>query len=204
MDYNKIGKFIATERKAQKLTQAKLAEKLFISEKTISKWENGNGIPDTNSLPKLCKIFNVSLNELLNGERMSGENYVDKAEQNLLKLQQEKEQSDKRLLAGEIVLGTITTISFIIILLTAIYAINLLNMLVIPIIMIAVGTIIFFGGVAFCLYIEQKAGFYVCAKCNHRHIPSLKQVFFAMHMGRTRYIKCPNCNKRSWQKKITH
>ena len=72
MDYNKIGKFIAAERKAQKLTQAKLAEKLFISEKTISKWENGNGIPDTNSLPKLCKIFNVSLNELLNGERMSG------------------------------------------------------------------------------------------------------------------------------------
>lgn len=67
MDYNKIGAFIATERKAKKLTQTKLAEKLFISEKTISKWENGNGIPDTNTLPKLCEIFEVSLNELLNG-----------------------------------------------------------------------------------------------------------------------------------------
>ena len=54
MDYNKIGNFISTERKAKNLTQAKLAEKLFVSEKTVSKWENGNGIPDTNLLPKLC------------------------------------------------------------------------------------------------------------------------------------------------------
>ena len=62
MNYNKIGEFIASERKALNLTQSKLAEKLFISEKTISKWENGRGIPDTNSLPKLCEIFNISLN----------------------------------------------------------------------------------------------------------------------------------------------
>ena len=66
MDYNKIGKFITEERKKQKLTQAKLAEKIFVSEKTISKWENGNGIPDTKSLELLSKIFEVSLNELLN------------------------------------------------------------------------------------------------------------------------------------------
>ena len=74
MDYNKIGNFIATERKAKKLTQAKLAEKIFVSEKTVSKWENGKGIPDTNSLPKLCEIFNISLNELLSGERLLKEN----------------------------------------------------------------------------------------------------------------------------------
>ena len=60
MDYNKIGQFIASERKNLKLTQAKLAEKLFVSEKTISKWENGNGVPDTNTLPKLCEIFRIS------------------------------------------------------------------------------------------------------------------------------------------------
>ena len=67
MDYNKIGNLIMTERKAKKLTQAKLAEKLFVSEKTISKWETGNGIPDTNILPKLCEIFGISINEILNG-----------------------------------------------------------------------------------------------------------------------------------------
>ena len=74
MDYKKIGEFISLERKAKKLTQAKLAEKLFVSEKTISKWENGNGVPDTSILQKLCEIFGVSLNELLSGERVSEDN----------------------------------------------------------------------------------------------------------------------------------
>ena len=69
MDYNKIGEFIAKERKSKKMTQAKLAEKLFVSEKTISKWEQGKGVPDTENLPKLCEIFGVTLNELLAGER---------------------------------------------------------------------------------------------------------------------------------------
>ena len=84
MDYNKIGHLIMTERKAKKLTQAKLAEKLFVSEKTISKWEKGNGIPDTNILPKLCEIFEISINELLNGERLTKEEYTSKAEEKLL------------------------------------------------------------------------------------------------------------------------
>lgn len=56
MDYNKIGEFISKERKLKKLTQVKLAEKVFVSEKTISKWEKGNGIPDTNTLTKLCEV----------------------------------------------------------------------------------------------------------------------------------------------------
>ena len=63
MDYNKIGDFIAEKRKEKKLTQAKLAEKIFVSEKTISKWENGKGLPDTASLPKLCEILDITLNE---------------------------------------------------------------------------------------------------------------------------------------------
>ena len=91
MDYNKIGEFIAIERKKLNLTQSKLASKLFVSEKTISKWENGNGVPDTNSLPKLCEIFNVSLNELLSGSRISTEDYKDKAEKELFNLQKQKE-----------------------------------------------------------------------------------------------------------------
>ena len=73
-DYNKIGNFILKERKAKKLTQAKLAEKLFVSEKTVSKWENGKGLPDTNLLHKLCEILEVSLNELLSGEKNTHKN----------------------------------------------------------------------------------------------------------------------------------
>ena len=115
MDYNKIGNLITSERKAKKLTQAKLAEKLFVSEKTISKWETGKGIPDANSLQKLSEIFEININELLNGERISKDNYIDKAEQQLLKLQKEKEKSHKSLLLTEIVFGCISIISFFII-----------------------------------------------------------------------------------------
>ena len=69
MDYNKIGNFISAERKAKNLTQAKLAEQIFVSEKTISKWESGKGIPDTNSLLLLCNVLNFDFYELVAGER---------------------------------------------------------------------------------------------------------------------------------------
>lgn len=202
MDYKKIGNFIMTERKAKKLTQKKLAEMLFVSEKTISKWENGNGLPDTNTLPRLCEIFDITINELLNGERITNENYVDKAENKLFDLQKMKEASDKRNLLSEIVIGSVATILFLIILSVSLYAIKKLNVLTLPIIMIVVASIIFVFACSFCLYIEQKAGFYVCNKCNHKYVPSFRQVFFAPHINRTRYMKCPCCKKRSWSKKV--
>ena len=121
MDYNIIGNFIAKERKALKLTQAKLADKLFVSEKTISKWENGNGIPDTNLLPKLCEIFNVSLNELLSGCRISNEEYKETAEKEIFKLQKQKEESDKFILRLEIGFGILSTMSLFITLIFASY-----------------------------------------------------------------------------------
>ena len=52
------------------------------------------------------------------------------------------------------------------------------------------------------LKIEQVAGYYECDKCHHKYIPSYKQVLWAMHINRTRYMKCPECHKRSWNKKV--
>lgn len=202
MDYNKIGNFIMTERKAKKLTQEKLAHKIFVSEKTISKWEKGKGIPDTNTLPKLCEVFGVTINELLNGERITTEKYTNKAEEKILELQKAKEASDKRLLRVEIVLGILSLISFFIILLTCLYAIYELNITVTPTIIIVIDFALFLIAMFCGLHIEQKAGFYVCKKCNHKYTPTYCSVFSAMHIGRTRYMKCPHCHKWSWNKKI--
>lgn len=69
MDSQKIGKFICQLRKEQHLTQAVLAEKLNISNRTVSKWENGDGLPDIAILPYLAKALNVTIDELLNGEK---------------------------------------------------------------------------------------------------------------------------------------
>ena len=202
MNYNKIGDFIMAERKAKKLTQQKLAEKIFVSEKTISKWENGNGIPDTNTLPKLCEVFGVTINELLNGERIPTENYTNKAEEKILELQKAKEESDKRLLQIEIVLGILSIISFFIILSTCLYAIYKLNIIVVPTIIIVVDFLLFLTAMFWGIYIEQKAGYYICKKCNQKYVPTYCRVFSAMHFGRTRFMKCPHCHKWSWNKKI--
>ncbi|MBQ9786320.1 MAG: helix-turn-helix domain-containing protein [Clostridia bacterium] len=199
MDYNKIGNFIMAERKAKKLTQAKLAEKLFVSEKTISKWENGNGIPDTNSLTKLCEIFEISLNELLNGERFSDESYINKAEEKLLDLQKIKEDGDKRLLSMEIVIGFLSITILLSLTLIAKF-IEMENW--IKIVLIVFGSVVAMIGIGFALKIEQVAGYYVCKKCNHKYIPTYKQVFWAPHINRTRYLKCPHCKQKSWNKKV--
>ena len=198
MDYYKIGNFISEERKKKKLTQAKLAEKLFISEKTVSKWENGKGIPDTQILPKLCEILGISINELLNGERLSNEKYIDGAESKLLELQKAKEDCDKILLRVEVVIGVLSVFIILSLSILASY-LNVAEWL--KCLVVIIGVIVGIIGCFFALKIEQVAGYYVCSKCGHKYIPTYAQVNWAMHIGRTRYMKCPHCNKKSWQKK---
>ena len=203
MDFNKIGNFIMTERKAKNLTQAKLAEKLFVSEKTVSKWENGKGLPDTSILPQLCEILQVSVNELLNGEKLEGESYINKAEEKLLELQKTKEESDKRLLKMEFFIAGISVVSFLTMLFSACFLFEQTSLVALPIILIVLSIAVLMVGIIVCLYIEQKAGYYVCKKCEHKHVPTFSQVLFACHINRTRYMKCPHCKKRSWHKKVT-
>lgn len=202
MDYNKIGQFIAQQRKEQKLTQVKLAAQLFVSEKTISKWENGNGLPDTEILPKLCKILNVSVNELLNGEKISAENYENKAENQLLNLQEQNQEINKFILRLEIAFGVISVISLLVMVCFAAFIAKKFDIFVLPLIMIIIAFVICIVSTFFCLKIEQKAGYYICKKCGHKHIPKFSQVNTAMHLGRTRYMKCPKCQQKSWQKKV--
>ena len=85
MEQEKIGKFIAKLRKEKRLTQQELAEKLGITDRAISKWENGRGLPDLSLLMPLCKELNISINELLSGEYLKEENYNEKLEENIIK-----------------------------------------------------------------------------------------------------------------------
>ena len=95
MDQIIIGKFIASERKRKGYTQRQLADLLQISDKTISKWERGNGFPEVSLLLPLCRELDITVNELLSGERVSEEDYQkdyqQKAEENMVTLIKEKE-----------------------------------------------------------------------------------------------------------------
>ena len=114
MDQIKIGKFIAESRKKNNLTQMQLAEKLNITDRAISKWENGKAMPDSGVMLELCNELKISVNELLSGEVLEMNNYNEKLEKNLIDMVKQKEQSDKKMLRLEIVIGYISSITFLI------------------------------------------------------------------------------------------
>lgn len=127
------------------------------------------------------------------------ENYNVRAEQNLLEMKKQKEEADKRLLKMEIIIGILSTLIFLV----SVFVASFVEMKTwIRVLLIAFGFITFIIGVHYALVIEQIAGYYECAKCHHKYVPTYKSVFLAMHSGRTRYMKCPKCNKKSWNKKV--
>lgn len=199
MEQTKIGKFIAECRKNKNMTQAELAEKLNITDRAISKWKTGKGMPDSSIMLELCNELDISVNELLSGEVIKMENYNQKAEENLLEMKKKKEETDREMLRLEIVIGYISTIAFLILVFLA----SFVEMhSTIRILLIIGGSIIFAVGVINAIKIEQTAGYYECDKCHYKYIPKYKSVLFAMHYGRTRYMKCPKCNEKSWNKKV--
>ena len=199
MDQVKIGKFIAKCRKEVNLTQMQLAEKLNITDRAVSKWETGKSMPDSSIMLELCDILKITVNDLLNGEVVAMENYNKEMEKQLLEVIKQKQESDKRLLKFEILLGVVAVLPIIVaIIITSIVPMEewkgglLVGLSLLPLLI----------ATPFALRIEQKAGYYECQKCGHRHIPKYSSVFWAMHINRTRYMRCPKCGAWSWQKKI--
>lgn len=199
MDMIKVGRFISTKRKEQNLTQMQLAEKLSITDRAVSKWECGKALPDSSIMIELCEILNISVNELLTGEEIEMEKYDKQVEQNLIEMVKQKEESDKRLLNIEIVLMAISITFFIAI----IAIVSFVDMPLWAKIVISIGGFIqLLASTLICFRIEQKAGYYECQECHHRYVPTFLQSSIAPHMGRTKYMKCPKCGKKSWQRKI--
>ncbi len=199
MDQVKIGRFIAECRKKNNLTQMQLAEKFGITDRAVSKWENGKAMPDSSIMLALCSELGISVNDLLNGEVVEMDNYNEKSEKLLLEMTKQKEESDKRLLSMEIVIGALS----IIILLGFTFVASFVEMEEwLRIALIIAGLIPCMVGLMYGLKIEQAAGYYECGKCRHRYVPTFGSVLWAMHVNRTRYMKCPECGKKSWQKKV--
>ena len=179
MDQLKIGKFIAECRKQKNLTQMQLAEKLGITDKAISKWERGIAMPDSSIMLELCDILGISVNELLSVEKINMENNNQKNEQLLLDMAKELEKKNKTIWSS-------------------MWAIMIVSMTVL-IAGIFIAAFLIPEGV---WQLEVSVGAYKCKNCGHEIVPTYKQALNAMHIGTTRYLKCPKCNKRSWCKKV--
>ena len=188
------------KRKEKKLTQDELAEKLGVTNRAISKWENGVCMPDSGIISDLCEILGITINDLFHGKVIDKKDDVEKY---LLEIYKQKEDSDKKLLNFEIVVGVISFVYAILVIMLSAYFNEYKQFAESDMLLIVGASFIYM--VVMCvvlLRIEQIAGYFECGKCHHRYVPKFKSVFWAMHINRTRYMKCPKCGKWSWSKKV--
>ncbi len=127
------------------------------------------------------------------------ERYNKELEENLIEMVREKEKADKRLLTVEIAMGFVSISIMLGLCIFAAYA-PMDDWLRIALIVIGFVPVLVLT--PFMIRIEQVAGYYECKKCGNRYVPKYSSVFMSMHKGRTRYMKCPKCNEKSWQKKV--
>ena len=199
MNQIKIGEFISSQRRKNNLTQAALAEKLGITDRAVSKWERGKGLPDASLMLDLCEILGITVNELLNGEKISMENNNQKNEQLLLEMANELEKKNKTIWSSMWVIMTVS--------ITALIAGLFITTFLIPegmwqLVTILGICVVFLIPCFYALKLEVSVGAYKCKNCGHEIVPTYTQALNAMHMGTTRYLKCPKCNKRTWCKKV--
>lgn len=199
MDQIKIGKFISSKRKEKNITQSELAERLNITDRAVSKWENGVCLPDASNMPDLCKILDININDLFSGEVVDIRVREKVLEANLLEMTRIKEQRDKELLILEIFIGITVSIVMTSLILIA-SMVKMSDWL--RVVLIIIGIIPFAVGICYAIRIEQIAGYYECNNCHYKYVPTYRGVFFARHVNRTRKMKCPNCHSKAWHKKV--
>ena len=201
MNQEKIGRFIAELRKEKNMTQQELADKLNITDRAISHWENGRSMPDAGVILELCKILNINVNELLSAKKIKEEKYNERAEESLLEMRREIETQNKRILTLNKIIINLAIIIFVVIGLAATFI--EMSMLIRNIIF-AVDLVMLILVGFFTLNILQKTGYYECQECKHQYIPRYTQMFFSMSgITNTNWrIKCPKCKKKCWHKKI--
>ena len=199
MNQVKTGSFIAARRREAGLTQAALAEKLGITDRAVSKWETGKCLPDAGIMLPLCALLGINVNELLSGERLDMENYKEMAERNLMALKEQEERYNRWLLKLEWVIGLTGSIAFLSLIFAASYAVTSTPWRVG---MIVTAFALFILSMVYAMELEGKAGYYECPHCGERYVPTMKAVWFAPHIGRSRRMKCPRCGKRGYHRKV--
>lgn len=193
MDTIKIGQFIKSLRKENSLTQREVAERLNVSEKTISKWETGNGMPEVSLMLPLCKLFEISINELLSGERLDEKQCIEKAEENMACL------VDRTTPRKKIIISTISCIlvilsSLALILVSALF----ITQIWIKLVVIGIALIVVVADISVILLVAVSTEIYSCEKCGEKFVPTLTAYLLAPHTFKRRYLKCPHCGKKSW------
>lgn len=197
MDQQKTGRFIAQCRKEKELTQRELAERIGVSDKTVSKWECGNGLPEVSLMLPLCEVLGITVNELLSGETLGAAEYRERAEGNLVQLVGEKQENKKKT-----VLSAVVCVTAILSALTIILAASLANLpLGWRIALLAVAAVQICTGIAVGCVLDREGGYFECPQCKARFVPTMAAYVNGLHGITWRRLRCPECGKVSNCKK---
>lgn len=200
MDQIRSGRLIAEERKKKGYTQRQLAEKLNISDKTISKWECGNGFPEVSLLLPLCDELGITVNDLLSGEIVPREDYQKKAENNMVEMIRERE-ANKKQFTLTLLLGAVSLAAFLTLLIVVCVYTDAIP-LTVKLILLAIACVIFTVGVTAVMEGQRKIGYYQCEKCGETFVPGFRTHLLGFNMVSRRFMKCPCCQKRAWCRKV--
>lgn len=198
MDQIKTGKFIAQMRKEQGLTQTQLADKLFISNKTVSKWETGKGMPEVSLMLPLCEALGINVNELLTGEKIPTENYKEKAEENMMNLVKEAQESKKKIIIAVLVASMSLLASMTMMVVAKAIQMSVLAKTV----LIVIGMVVLLMGIFIACVLDRDAGAFECGKCQTRFVPTMSEYINSVHTITKRKLKCPNCGVKSYCKHV--
>ena len=198
MDQIKIGKFIAEERKAKKYTQRELADKLSISDKTISKWERGNGFPEVSLLLPLCNELEITVNELLSGERLQAMDYKKKAEENMVNLVKEAQESKKKIIMSAMVSVLVIVAAVPLFVVAGMFEMQIWT----RVLLMGIGFVIMVMGIAIACVLDREAGAFECPECKERFVPDMKSYVMGPHTITKRKLVCPYCGAHKYCKKV--
>ena len=195
------GAVIKEMREKNKMTQLQFADRIGVSDKTVSKWETGKGMPEVSLMLPLCEKLGINVNELLTGERIPDEDYKKKAEENIMNIMREKEESIRKIIVSVIagVTGILAGCTLIVVSGTLEMETWLRGLL------LAIGIIVMIGGIAVAAIEDMTAGTYECKHCGTRFVPSAVAYIAGPHTITRRKLTCPKCGKRSYcKRRLTH
>ena len=178
MDQIKIGRFIAERRKGQGLTQMQLAERLDVTDRAVSKWENGRSMPDTSLMLDLCEILAISVNELLIGEKIVMEQNDQKNEQLLLDMAKELEKKNKTIWNAMWAIMIVSIIGLIGGLAIIAFFMSEGPWMIVAILALCV---VFLIPCFYALKLEVSVGAFMCKNCGHEIVPTYTLALNAMH-----------------------
>ena len=198
MDQIKIGKFIAEERKTKQYTQRELADKLSISDKTISKWETGNGFPEVSLLLPLCNELEVTVNELLSGERLQEVDYRKKAEENMVNLVKEAQESKKKIIMSAMVAALVIVAAMPLFMIAGLLEMQVWT----RILLLGIGFVVMAMGITIACVLDREAGAFECPECKERFVPDMKSYVMGLHTITKRKLTCPKCGCTKYCKHV--